>query len=133
MNHAFSSDLPDLIKQFDGYGDYQIYNSTLQPDGRGAMVPTWTPGPTFKATVTLDDSVAMRTAFAQGVTGIYRVVTARSIALPWHTVFKNVKTGQTYRVTTRDPATPPKDASLDIPAWVSAEDYDLSRAGVGNG
>lgn len=120
--------IPELLKEFEGFGTYQIMNYTLEEDGYGGTIPTWSAGPTFQATVTLDDSVQMKLAQAAGVKGIYRVATQRSVRLPWHTVFRNVESGQTYRVTSRDESATPAKAKIDI-RYVSAEDYEIVDAG----
>ena len=125
--------IPDLLKEFEGHGDYVIMNYSLEPDGYGGTIPTWTQGAVFEATVTLDDSVQMKVAQASGVKGIYRVVASKSVNLPWHTVFRNVETGKTYRVTSKDENSTPSKSALPPMRWVSAEDYEISSVGVGNG
>lgn len=124
--------LPDLAKEFEGYGEYVIWNNVQVDDGYGGTKPGWVPGPHFFGTVTLDDSVEMKTAQAQGVTGIYRVVTTKNVRLPWHTVFKTVDGEKTYRVTSRDENAAPLRSTIDI-RYVSAEDYELSMSGDNNG
>lgn len=120
--------IPAMLKEFEGYGIYQILNYTLEADSYGSgIIETWTEGPTFEATVTIDDSVQMRIAQAQGVKGIYRVATQRSVRLPWHTVFRNTANGRTYRVTSKDESATPAKAGIDI-RYVSAEDYDIVSA-----
>ena len=119
------SNLPGLIQEFEGFGEYQILNFAFVSDGYGGTIPTWIEGPKFEATVTLDDSVAMKTAQAQGVKGIYRVATQRSVRLPWHTVFKSLSTGNVYRVTSKDESATPARATIDI-RYVSAEEYTLT-------
>lgn len=117
--------IPALLKEFEGFGSYQILNYTLEDDGYGGIIQTWSEGPTFEATVTIDDSVQMKMAQAAGVKGIYRVATQRSIRLPWHTVFRNTKDGRTYRVTSKDESATPAKAKIDI-RYVSAEDYEIA-------
>ena len=116
--------VPALLKEFEGFGSYQILNYTLEDDGYGGIIQTWSEGPTFEATVTIDDSVQMKMAQAAGVKGIYRVATQRSVRLPWHTVFRNTKDGRTYRVTSKDESATPAKAKIDI-RYVSAEDYEI--------
>ena len=117
--------IPALLKEFEGFGHYQILNYTLEDDGYGGIIPTWSEGPTFEATVTIDDSVQMKMAQAAGVKGIYRVATQRSVRLPWHTVFRNTEDGRTYRVTSKDESATPAKAKIDI-RYVSAEDYEIA-------
>lgn len=123
--------IPDLLKEFEGYSEYIILNYSnysLEPDGYGGTIPTWTEGATFNATITLDDSVQMKAAEAAGVKGIYRVVTQKTVRLPWHTVFREVSSGKTYRVTSKDETATPSSSALDI-RYVSAEDYEIADAG----
>lgn len=121
--------LPELAKEFEGYGEYVILNYAIVDDGYGGQKETWTPGAHFFATLTLDDSVEMKVAQAQGVKGIYRVTTNKGVRLPWHTVFRTVDGKRTYRVTSRDENAAPTRSNIDI-RFVSAEDYELTE---GNG
>ena len=117
--------IPALLKEFEGYGVYQILNHVLSADSYGSgIVEAWEDGPTFEATVTLDDSVQMKIAQAQGVKGIYRVATGRDVRLPWHTVFRHTETMRTFRVTSKDESASPSKAGIDI-RYVSAEDYEI--------
>ena len=106
--------IPQLLKEFDGYGTYQVLNFALEDDGYGGTLSTWTAGATFEATVTLNDTVQMRIAQAQGDKGIYRVATGRNVRLPWHTVFRDVVSGKTYRVTSKDDSAAPARAKPEI-------------------
>ena len=120
--------IPALLKEFEGFGTYQILNHTLESDSYGSgIIDVWSAGPTFEATVTLDDSVTMRLAESQGVHGAYRVATSRNIRLPWHTVFWNTETRKTYRVTSKDENASPAKAGMDS-RYVSAEDYEIVSA-----
>lgn len=123
--------LPELAKEFEGYGEYVIWNFAIVDDGYGGQMPSWTPGAHFFATLTLDDSVEMKVAQAQGVKGIYRVTTNKAVRLPWHTVFRTVDGEKTYRVTSRDENAAPTRSNIDI-RYVSAEDYELTDQGDGN-
>lgn len=117
--------IPQLLKEFEGYGTYQVLNFALEDDGYGGTLSTWTAGATFEATVTLDDSVQMKIAQAQGVKGVYRVATSKNVMLPWHTVFRHTTSGKTYRVTTKEESATPSKANIDI-RYVSAEDYEIA-------
>ena len=121
--------LPELAKEFEGYGTYVILNYGIVDDEYGGHKETWTPGAHFDATLTLDDSTEMKVAQAQGVKGIYRVTTNKAVHLPWHTVFRSVDDEKTYRVTSKDDNATPTRSTLDI-RFVSAEDYELTE---GNG
>lgn len=120
--------IPDLIKEFDEHGNFVIWNFGYVDDGYGGQKASWTPGATFEATVTLDDSIEMKVAQAQGVKGVYRVTKSRSVKLPWHTVFQSADGENTYRVTSRKENSAPSSASFDI-SYVSAEDYEMTASG----
>lgn len=121
--------LPELAKEFEGYGTYVILNYAIVDDSYGGQKETWTPGAHFDATLTLDDSTEMKVAQAQGVKGIYRVTKKKSVRLPWHTVFRTVDGEKTYRVTSKDDNNAaPKQSTIDI-SYVSAEDYELTDGG----
>lgn len=117
--------IPELLTTFDTYDEFQIWNFGYVDDGYGGQKPSWTPGATFFATLNLDDSVEVRVAQAEGVSGIWRVVTDRSVELPWHTVFRSLKDKSTYRVTSRKPISSPSRAGVDI-RYVNAEDYEFT-------
>lgn len=116
--------IPDLVKEFDEYGEYVIWNFSYEDDGYGSQIPTWRPGAKFNATVKLDDSVQMKIAEAQGVKGIYRVVTQKNIMLPWHTVFKSADGRNTYRITSKKGSSTPSRSLLDM-QYHSAEEYEI--------
>ena len=117
--------IPNFLKDFPGYGEFIIMNYALLPDSYGGgTIPGYIPGAHFFGTVTLNDSVNMKLAQAQGVKGIYRLVTSRDVKLPWHTVFQSVDGEKTYRVTTKEGNATPANAGIDL-TYVDAEEYDL--------
>lgn len=120
--------MPDLVKEFDGYGEYVIIDKTTADDGYGGVIPVYSDGAHFMATVTLDDSVQMKTAEAQGVKGIYRVTTQRNVRLPWHTIFKSKDGKKVFRVTSKDENAAPTRSTIDI-RYVSAEEWELTDIG----
>lgn len=123
--------LPELLKDFEGYNEYVIWNFGYVDDGYGGQIPSWTPGAHFFGTLTLDESVQMKVAEAQGVKGIYRMTTQKSVRLPYHTVFRTVDNEKTYRVTSKDENATPRRSNIDI-RFVSVEDYELTDGGDSN-
>lgn len=117
--------IPDFLKEFEEYEDFRIWNFGYVDDDYGSQKSQWTPGAQFSATLVLDDSVEMNVAQSQGVTGVWRVVTDRSVYLPWHTVFRSLDNERTFRVTSRKPISSPSNAGVDI-RYVRAEDYELT-------
>lgn len=116
--------MPDLIKQFDAYGEHVILNRNMVDDGEGGVVTVWQEGAHFYAAVMLDNSVEMRTAQAQGVQGNYTVTTEKPIRLPWHTVFRRLSDGQVFRVTSRDDVAAPRTSTIQT-RIVTAEEWEL--------
>lgn len=99
-------------------------------DSRGGFEPTYVEGAPFMAAISLDSSTAARVAEASGVKNLYTVITPRNINLQFHDVFKRIRDGKIFRVTSDgDDSETPKSASLDMRS-VSAEEYKL---GASNG
>ena len=115
--------IPDLIKSFDGYGEYVIYDRRTESDGEGGIITTWVEGAHFFAAVLLDNSIEMRTAQAQGVQGNYTVTTAKNIRLPWHTIFKR-SDGQYFRITSKDENAAPSVSTIQT-RIMTAEEWEI--------
>ena len=119
--------IPQFLKNYDGYGEYTIFAIGYMPDDYGSgNVPSPVPVGSVWGTVSLNDSVNMKIAQAQGVKGVYRFVTDRDVNLPWHTIIQSVDNGQTFRVTSREPQKTPKGAGTPL-AYVDLEEYTLAE------
>ena len=116
--------IPDLIAELNEYQEYEILNRNIVDDGEGGQITVWLPGFKFMAAVTLDDTTEMLIAQAQGIRGNYSVTTAKSVRLPYNTVFRRVSDGQIYRIVTKDEFAPPSTSSLDM-RGNRAEEYVL--------
>lgn len=116
--------VPDLVKQFEQYGEFVILNRNIIDDGYGGYTSQWVEGAHFYAAVILDDSVEMRAAQAQGVQGNYTVTFEKTMRLPWHTVFRRVSDGQIFRVTSKDEQTPPATSTIKT-RITTAEEWEL--------
>lgn len=94
-------------------------------DGLGGVKVNYVEGAEFDAAITLSNSIQAQIAEKQGVTGLYRVTTSRSINLQYHEVFKRKSDGKIFRVTSDgdDEHTPPS-STLDM-RQVTAEEYTL--------
>lgn len=101
-------------------------NKSIQPDGYGGYVTTWTDGAEFSAAVVSDTSIEARIADKQGVTSLYTVTTPKSLTLEYHDVFKRKSDGKVFRVTSDggDKHTP-ASASLNM-RQVTAEEWMLN-------
>lgn len=94
------------------------------PDGRGGIIYEYVEGAEFDAAIYLANSLENVAAELQGVTGLYQVTTKRETRLGYHTIFKRLSDGKTFRVTSKDDSKTPGSASLDMRS-VRAEEYEL--------
>ena len=85
----------------------------------------WTDGAPFDAAITFDNSIAAKTAAAQGVTGLYTVTTTKAVTLDFHDAFRRESDKKIFRVTSNgaDKKTP-ASAGLNM-RQVSAEEWSL--------
>jgi hypothetical protein len=94
-------------------------------DGYGGTDKAWTEGAQFEAAISFNSSVNALTAQAQGVTSLYTVTTQRSVKLDFHEIFRRVRDGKIFRVTSDgDDQYTPKSAGLDM-RCVTAEEWHL--------
>lgn len=103
--------------------DCSFLDKTTQKDGYGAVDTVWREGAEFKAAFTLDSSIQARVAEKQGVTGMYTIITEKSITLDYHDVVRRASDGKIFRVTANgDDKHTPKSAALSM-RTVSAEEW----------
>ena len=101
--------------------------STVQtPTGGYKLV--WQDGVPFSAVIRKDDTLQARVAEKQGFTELYTVVVQKGFPLNHHDVFRRVKDGNTYRITSpiTDEETP--DYSQINIGSVTAERWDIPNA-----
>lgn len=102
-----------------------MLDKTTQPDGYGGRIDKWVEGADFNAAIVLDSSIQAKVAEKQGVTGIYTVTTQKNFNLQYHEVFKRVRDGKIFRVTSDgDDKLTPNSATLNM-RQVSAEEWEL--------
>ena len=98
---------------------------TRVEDGYGGHTDTWTEGATFNAAITFDTSMQALRADKEGVSSRYTVTTRKNITLEYHEVFKRLKDGKIFRVTSDgDDKYTPDSASLNM-RQVTAEEWEL--------
>jgi hypothetical protein len=103
---------------------------TKVPDGYGGYVDTYTDGAEFKAAITFDTSIQARVGEKEGVTSLYTVTTGKEMVLEYHDVFKRVRDGKIFRVTSDgDDKYTPASASLNM-RQVTAEEFVPSGGGA---
>lgn len=110
----------------DAMEDCVMLNKVSQPDGYGGRIDTWVESQAaFKAAIVFDTSIEARRAEAEGVKSLYTVTTSRGMTLEYHEVFKRVRDGKIFRVTSDgDDKYTPKSTALDM-RQVTAEEWSL--------
>ena len=104
-----------------------LYDKRREADGYGGYVETYTESVEFQAAVTFDTSIEARRAEAEGVTSRYTVTTSRNLTLEYHDVFKRLKDGKVFRVTSDgDDKYTPTAATLDM-RQVTAEEWSFTN------
>ena len=94
-------------------------------DGEGGIITTWEEGAPIEAAITFDTSMESRIADRQGVTSRYTVTAKKTLVLQYHDVFKRIKDGKIFRVTSDgDDKFAPVSATLDM-RQVTAEEWSL--------
>lgn len=101
-----------------------LLNKQSIPDGYGGRVETWSESEfAFLAAITFNTSIEARQAEAAGVTSLYTVTVEKSVMLEFHEVFKRVRDGKIFRVTSDgDDVFTPASASLNM-RQVTAEEW----------
>ena len=112
-----------LLEQ--AYESFTYMNKAVVDDGWGGTTTVWTEGATIEAALVLDNDPEIRVAMADGVKGIYTLITRKNIELQYHDVLKRVRNDKIYRVTSdgEDKHTP-TTAHLDMRS-VSCEEWEL--------
>lgn len=102
-----------------------ILNRIKDDDGYGGYVIEWVEGAHFEGAITFDTSIEARTAEKQGVTSLYTVTTGKELTLEYHDVFRRIKDGKIFRVTSDgDDKFTPDSAGLNMRV-VTAEEWSL--------
>ena len=100
-----------------------MLHKTTADDGYGGETVIWVPGAGFVAAVVFDHSMEAISAQAQGASSVYTVTTPRSKVLEYHEVFRRLRDGKIFRVTSDgDDSSTPQSTSLDM-RQVTAEEY----------
>lgn len=102
-----------------------MLNKVTTADGYGGYITTWMEGAEFDAAITFDTSMEARTADKAGVTSLYTVTTGRALMLEYHDVFRRIRDGKVFRVTSDgDDKFTPASAALDM-RQVTAEEWSV--------
>lgn len=102
-----------------------MLDKTTSSDGYGGIDTVWREGAEFLAAIVLDSSMEARIAEHQGVSALYTITTKKNLNLQYHDVFKRVRDGKIFRVTSDgDDKHTPASASLNM-RQVTAEEWEL--------
>lgn len=96
------------------------------PDGEGGWTTSWTEGARFEAAIVMDTTLNARVAEKEGMTAVYTVTTDRSLPLDFHDVFKRLKDGKVFRVTSDSSDKETPDVASFQFHQVNAEEWQLS-------
>lgn len=117
--------MKDLLQEYIDTGDKCIVmNSAIVPDGYGGQKTTWTEGAEFYADIYQDTTVETRIGQKLGLTSVYTISTRKSVGLQPLSVFRRVRDGKTYRVTSNKKQTP-ESSKIDM-AFFTGEDYVIT-------
>lgn len=107
--------------------DCIILDKRTSLDGEGSKVTEWVEGAPFRAAIVFNTSIEARLAEKQGVTSLYTVTISKNDMLEYHEVFRRLKDGKIFRVTSDgDDSFTPDSATLDM-RQVTAEEWILPK------
>ena len=102
-----------------------MLEKTRVEDGEGGFITTWQDGAQFMAAITFSSSMEARRAEKEGVTSLYTVTTPKNAKLEYHDVFRRVRDGKIFRVTSDgDDVVTPDSATFQF-SQVTAEEWAL--------
>lgn len=109
-------------------------NRTKIVDEYGSYTDIFVEGVQFKAAIVFDTSIQARVGEKQGVTSRYTVTTAKEMTLLYHDIFKRVRDGKYFRVTSDgDDKFTPRSASINMRQVTAEEFIPTAEGGTSNG
>ena len=105
--------------------DCKIMNHVRTDDPEGGYIDAWTEGASFSAAIAKIGSPEMLLAEKEDVTETFTVVVYNSMTLDYHDVFKRVRDGAIFRVTSNTADSVAHPASTVPIAKVIAERWVL--------
>lgn len=106
-------------------------NQSIQRDGYGGYESVWTAGADFDAVITEDLSRQATIAGLELATSFYGVKVENSVPLEFHSVFKRVSDGKTFRIRSSDVLKSPSFSPLGM-KMLQAEEFDINNEQVSN-
>ena len=109
-----------------------IMDKTTAMDGYGGYVFTWKEGAEFDAIITENSSVEAAVAQAMTSSTFYGVKTKRDVPLEYHTCFKRLSDGKTFRIKNSESVKSPSFSAMDM-KQLEAEEFELPIEEESNG
>lgn len=95
--------------------EYVFLDKERKPDGEGGYHTTWKETVPFIGTLSVDTTMQARIAESQGLTSVYTLYTAKNIKFNYHDIFKDIESGEYYRVTSESGLKEtPDDSELNL-------------------
>jgi hypothetical protein len=117
-----------LITDTNNYAKCVIINRAIESDGQGGYVTVWTEGAEFGAAIAVEQSSEARVAASLGVRDVYSVYTDTALVMTYNTVFRRIKDGKVFRVTSDgDDKQTPTSSPLNM-RKVTAEEWKIPTA-----
>lgn len=91
--------MSSLLEQAYEFSDCVMLDKTTVPDYFGGTTTEYVEGAKFSAAVVFNSSTEAKIAAAQGVKTLYQVITKKAVSFDYHDVFKRLKDGKTFRIT----------------------------------
>lgn len=121
--------MKNLLEQAYDFGDCVMLDKKTVPDGLGGTMTEYVEGAKFIAAVEFNGSIEAKIAAVQGVKSLYKVITKKAMSFDYHDVFKRLKDGKVFRITSNgDDNQTPKSAWLDMRS-TDAEEYKPEERG----
>lgn len=109
-----------------------IMDKTTAKDGYGGYVIAWQAGAEFDAIITENSSVEAAVAAQMTSSTFYGVKTQRAVPLEYHTCFKRLSDGKTFRIKNSESIKSPSFSNMDM-KQLEAEEFELPIEEVSNG
>lgn len=102
-----------------------MIDRTTTNDSYGAPQTVWQEGAEFDAAIVYNSSIEARMASVEGVTALYTITTKKIVNLQYHDVFRRVRDGKIFRVTSDgDDLKTPGSATLNM-RQVTGEEFTI--------
>lgn len=101
-----------------------IMDKVTSKDDYGGYETTWKDGAPFDAIITENSSLEASIASVQQETTFYGVKTERNVPLEYHTAFKRLSDGKTFRIKNAEGLKSPSFSPMNMKQMM-AEEYEL--------